>query len=55
VAICTKAKINHFGHGAVFFQNLLTNIPNDIDSIDFSDLRSIGSTGSPLLKKLILV
>ncbi len=46
-----KAKINHFGHGAVFFQNLLTNIPNDIDSIDFSDLRSIGSTGSPLLKE----
>jgi len=46
-----KAKINHFGHGAVFFQNLLTNIPNDIDSIDFSDLRSIGSTGSPLFKE----
>ncbi len=46
-----KAKINHFGHGAVFFQNLLTNIPNDLDSIDFSDLRSIGSTGSPLFKE----
>ena len=46
-----KAKINHFGHGAVFFQNLLTNIPNDIDSIDFSDLKSIGSTGSPLFKE----
>ena len=46
-----KAKINHFGHGAVFFQNLLTNIPNDIDSIDFSDLRSIGSTGSPLFRE----
>ena len=46
-----KAKINHFGHGAVFFQNLLTNIPNDLDSIDFSNLRSIGSTGSPLFKE----
>ena len=46
-----KAKINHFGHGAVYFQNLLTNIPNDLDSIDFSDLRSIGSTGSPLFKE----
>ncbi len=46
-----KAKINHFGHGAVFFQNLITNIPNDIDSIDFSDLRSIGSTGSPLFRE----
>ena len=46
-----KAKINHFGHGAVYFQNLLTNIPNDLDSIDFYDLRSIGSTGSPLFKE----
>jgi acetoacetyl-CoA synthetase len=46
-----KAKINHFGHGAVFFQNLLTNIPNDLDSIDFSNLTSIGSTGSPLFKE----
>ena len=46
-----KAKINHFGHGAVYFQNLLTNIPNDLDSIDFSDLTSIGSTGSPLFKE----
>ena len=46
-----KAKINHFGHGAVFFQNLLTNIPNDLDRIDFSNLTSIGSTGSPLFKE----
>ena len=46
-----KAKINHFGHGAVFFQNLITNIPNGMDSIDFSDLRSIGSTGSPLFRE----
>ena len=46
-----KAKINHFGHGAVFFQNLLTNIPNDLDTIDFSNLTSIGSTGSPLFKE----
>ena len=46
-----KAKINHFGHGAVFFQNLLTNIPTDLDSIDFSNLTSIGSTGSPLFKE----
>ena len=46
-----KAKINHFGHGAVFFQNLLTNIPTDLDSIDFSNLTSIGSTGSPLFRE----
>ena len=46
-----KAKINHFGHGAVFFQNLLMNIPNELDSIDFSNLTSIGSTGSPLFKE----
>jgi acetoacetyl-CoA synthetase len=29
----------------------LTNIPNDLDSIDFSNLTSIGSTGSPLFKE----
>lgn len=46
-----KAKINHFGHGAVFFQNLLADIPEDLEFIDFSNLKSIGSTGSPLFKE----
>ena len=46
-----KAKINHFGHGAVFFQNLITDVPKDLDSIDLSNLKSIGSTGSPLFKE----
>ena len=46
-----KAKINHFGHGAVFFQNLLADIPEDLEFIDFTNLKSIGSTGSPLFKE----
>ena len=46
-----KAKINHFGHGAVFFQNLLADMPEDLEFIDFSNLKSIGSTGSPLFKE----
>ena len=46
-----KAKINHFGHGAVFFQNLINDVPKDLDSIDLSNLKSIGSTGSPLFKE----
>ena len=46
-----KTKINHFGHGAVFFQNLLSNLPKELVSHDLSNLITIGSTGSPLFKE----
>ncbi len=46
-----KAKINHFGHGAVFFQNLLSNLPKELVSNDLSNIITIGSTGSPLFKE----
>ena len=46
-----KAKINHFGHGAVFFQNLLSNLPKELVSHDLSNLTTIGSTGSPLFRE----
>ena len=34
-----------------FFQNLINDVPKDLDSIDLSNLKSIGSTGSPLFKE----
>jgi len=46
-----KAKINHFGHGAVFFQNLLSNLPKELVSYDLSNIITVGSTGSPLFKQ----
>ena len=46
-----KAQINHFGHGAGFYQNLFNKLPSDVKSIDFSFLKTIGSTGSPLFKE----
>ena len=49
--LAKKAKINHFGHGAVFFQNLLSQSPKELDSFDSSYLKTIGSTGSPLFKE----
>ncbi|MGB1404454.1 MAG: AMP-binding protein, partial [Flavobacteriaceae bacterium] len=42
-----RAKINHFGHGAAYYQNLFKKgIPN-LNYKDF-DLKTLGSTGSPL-------
>lgn len=42
-----QAKINHFGHGAAYYQNLFKKgIPN-LNYKDF-DLKTLGSTGSPL-------
>ena len=46
-----KAKINHFGHGAVFFQNLLSDVPKELTSHDLSYIKTLGSTGSPLFKE----
>jgi acetoacetyl-CoA synthetase len=46
-----KAQINHFGHGAVFFQNLLSDTPKELISYDLSCIKTLGSTGSPLFKE----
>lgn len=46
-----KSKINHFGHGAVFYQNQISNPPKELFSNDFSYIKTIGSTGSPLFKE----
>jgi acetoacetyl-CoA synthetase len=46
-----KIKINHFGHGSVFYQNQLENPPKELISNDFSYIKSIGSTGSTLFKE----
>ena len=49
--LAKKAKINHFGHGAVFYQNVVSKVPDELKSFDFSHLKTIGSTGSPLFKE----
>ena len=49
--LAKKAKINHFGHGAVFFKNFLSKLPDHINFSDYSFLKTIGSTGSPLFKE----
>ena len=46
-----KSKINHFGHGAVFYQTQLSVPPNELISDDFSFIKTVGSTGSPLFKE----
>ncbi len=43
-----KSKIDHFGHGAVFFQSQVDNNFKKITDLKF---KSIGSTGSPLYKE----
>ena len=43
-----KSKIDHFGHGAVFFQSQVDNNSKKITDLKF---KSIGSTGSPLYKE----
>lgn len=43
-----KSQINHFGHGATYFQNLVNNVPVEVKSQGSANLKSIGSTGSPL-------
>ena len=46
-----KAKINHFGHGAVYFDGITNQTPKELRNKDWSSLKTIGSTGSPLYKK----
>ena len=43
-----QAKINHFGHGAVYFQHQAEQDFLGIENRDFHHLKTIGSTGSPL-------
>ena len=43
-----KSKIDHFGHGAVFFQSQVDNNSKKITDLKF---KSIGSTGSPLYEE----
>ena len=49
--LAKRAKINHFGHGAVFYQNVISKIPKELETFDTSYLKTIGSTGSPLFKE----
>ena len=44
----SQAKINHFGHGAVYFQQQADEGFSGFESYDFDHLKTIGSTGSPL-------
>ena len=44
-----KSKIDHFGHGAVFFQSQVDKNSKKINDLKF---KSIGSTGSPLYEEI---
>lgn len=43
-----RANIVHFGGGAVYFQHQMEHISSFLEETDFSFLKTIGSTGSPL-------
>ena len=43
-----QARINHFGHGAVYFQHHADRSFSGIEILDFQHLKTIGSTGSPM-------
>lgn len=43
-----QAKINHFGHGAVYYQNQIEQQKEVVNGSDLHSLRTIGATGSPL-------
>ena len=49
-----KAKINHFGSGAVYFQHQMESSNSFLEDNDFSFLKTIGSTGSPLSAEVCL-
>ena len=46
-----RANINHFGHGAVYYEGILEKLPKELINQDLNALTSIGSTGSPLYLK----
>ena len=43
-----QARINHFGHGAVYFQHHADQGFSGIETLDFQHVKTIGSTGSPM-------
>lgn len=43
-----QARIDHFGHGAVYFQYHADRGFLGIETLDFQHLKTIGSTGSPM-------
>ena len=43
-----KAQINHFGHGAVYFQNQVEQQEEVFNGTHLQALRTLGATGSPL-------
>lgn len=43
-----QAKINHFGHGAVYYQNQIEHQKEVVNGSHLHSLRTIGATGSPL-------
>ena len=43
-----QAKINHFGHGAVYYQNQIEQQKEVVNGSHLHSLRTIGATGSPL-------
>lgn len=43
-----KANINHFGGGAAYYQNQVASPSTFVTQTDFSFLKTIGSTGSPM-------
>ena len=43
-----QAKINHFGGGAVYFQDQVASPSTFVKQTDFSFFKTIGSTGSPM-------
>lgn len=47
-----QAQINHFGHGAVYYQNQIEQHHKAIDNTRLRALRTLGATGSPLSASL---
>jgi acetoacetyl-CoA synthetase len=43
-------KINHFGNGAPFFNQSVQSNLNELDTLDLTTIKTIGSTGSPLTR-----
>ena len=46
-----RACINHFGHGAVYYEGVVEKLPKELINQDFNNLITIGSTGSSLYPK----
>ena len=46
-----RANINHFGHGASYYEGILEKLPKELINHDLNALKTIGSTGSPLYPK----